>query len=124
MTIWLIVIVGKMIKESDDLRHPEPIQGYLFALKSIILRANENISQGLQYQFSFFYYKGMNLTFLWVQKKKVMVGFIIDKRIYLSEKRTKRKDDMETILLNPNEDIPIKLILENMQKRLDIYENL
>jgi hypothetical protein len=53
-----------------------------------------------------------------------MVGFLIDKRMYPAQKGIKRKDNMETILLNPNEDIPIEFISENIQKRLAVYSRV
>lgn len=113
-----------LIDDLDNyyLKHQEPIQGCLLALRDIILKTNKDIISLRKYRIPFFYYKNNRLAFLWVYRKKIVVGFIIDKHIYTVVPGIKRKDEIETILLDPNTDIPIDFILEKLQYRLQLYD--
>jgi len=108
--------------ESYYLKHPEPIQGCLLALKSIILSVDSEITQKQKYQIPFFYYKGRKLCYLWVNKKKLLIGYIIDKAIYPTIEGIKRKDDYESMQIDPNSDIPVNIIIENLRQRMKLYE--
>jgi hypothetical protein len=106
------------------LKQPEPIQGCLLALKSLILGIDGQITHVRKYQIPFFYYKGKKLCFLWVNKKKLMIGFIIDKAIYPVTDGTKRKDEYETLQIDPNADLPVEVIFDNLHRRIKLYESI
>lgn len=55
----------------------------LLALKAIILSVDKNIVHTRKYQIPFFCYKEFNLGFLWVHRKKIIVGFVQDKKTCL-----------------------------------------
>jgi len=82
----------------------------LFALKAIILSVDDNITHVRKYRIPFFCYKEFNLSFLWVHRKKIIVGFIKDKKTLCQSTSGKRKDKVMTIEINPLEDIPIGYI--------------
>ena|ERR1700745_2678647 len=103
------------------LKQPEPIQSCLLALKDIILRLDKNITHQRKFQIPFFYYKNKKLCFLWVNKKNLLFGFVEDKNIYPKKDGVKRKDKMETILINPNADIPIEIILNALREKIELY---
>lgn len=56
------------------------IRECLFALKSIIMSVYDNIRHIRKYQIPFSCYKEFNIVFLWVNNKKIIVGFIDDKK--------------------------------------------
>lgn len=104
------------------LKQPEPIQGCLLALKDIILSVDPHINKQRKFQIPFFYYKDKKLAFLWVTRKKIMLGFIEDKSIYPKQEGIKLKDRMETMYIDPNADIPVKLIIKNLKKLVKLYD--
>ncbi len=106
------------------LKQPEPIQGCLLALKDIILRLDENITHQRKFQIPFFYYKDKKLAYLWLNKKKLQIGFIEDKSIYPKKDGIKLKDKYESIIIDPNADIPIELITKELKKRMALYREL
>jgi hypothetical protein len=108
--------------ENYYLKHPEPIQGCLLALKNIILCVNREITQRQQYQIPFFYYKGKKLCFLWVNKKKLLLGFVVDKTILPVVTGVKRKDEMETIEIYPREDLPVQIIQDKILQLIKLYD--
>jgi len=110
--------------ENYYLRHPEPIQGCLLALRDLILHVDDRITHERKYQIPFFYYKGKKLCFLWVNKKKLLLGFIIDKTIYPVIAGVKRKDDFETLQIDPNLDLPVETIIANLRLRMKLYESI
>lgn len=95
----------------------------LLALKSIVLSVDENIIHKLKYQIPFFCYSEFNLGFLWVHKKKILVGFIEDKKSFsTTEQRT--KDKVTTLQINPLDDIPIDDIKQTFQQLIEKYKKL
>ena len=106
------------------LKQPEPIQGCLLALKDIILGLDTHITQQRKFQIPFFYYKDKKLSYLWVTKKKLLIGFIEDKTIYPKEEGVKRKDTYESMVIDPNADIPLELIRQELKKRIAVYSKL
>ena len=94
----------------------------LFALKAIILSIDENILHTRKYQIPFFCYKEFHLGFLRVHRKKILVGFVEDKKT-LSPTITGRKKDYVTIMeINPAEDIPVAEIKHNFMELIRKYK--
>ena len=106
------------------LKQPEPIQGCLLALKDIIMQLDENITQQRRFQIPFFYYKDKKLSYLWVTKKKIQIGFVEDKNIHPKKEGIKLKDKYQSMLINPNDDIPIELILTELNEKIDLYRSI
>ena len=119
--------MGKKIK-SDTLtalehyyeKQNELTRECLLALKAIILSVDENIVHTRKYQIPFFCYKDFNLGFLWVHRKKILVGFIEDKKTLPEQK----KDIVFTIEINPLEDISVDVIQSNFKKLISKYIKL
>ena len=103
-------------------KQPEPIQGCLLALKDIILGIDKQIVQRRKYQIPFFYYKEKSLGFLWVYRKKIMVGFITDKSV-LPHEREPHKNKVETMLIAPSEDIPVEIITDHYLQLMRLYDS-
>ena len=110
----------------DDyyLKFPEPYQGCLLSLKHIILSVDEQITHERKYQIPFFLYKGRKLAFLWVTRKKLMLGFVTDKSILVSPDGTKMKDQIEMIQVDPTADIPKEMIIARLNEQIHKYNRV
>jgi hypothetical protein len=109
--------------ENYYLKQSEPVRECLYALKQIIMSISDQITHERKFQTPFFSYKGMKLGFLWINRKKLMLGFITDKSILLPEEGTKLKDQLEMIQIDPNADLPKEMIVAKLQEIIRIYEN-
>jgi len=98
----------------------EPLRGCLVALRYIILSQHAAITAEWKYGLPFFYFRGKMYCYLWIHKKYKLpyIGFVQGNRLedplLLLEKRAKIK----ILLIDPNEDIPIKKVNELLQKAL------
>lgn len=108
--------------EDYYLKFPEPYQGCLLALKLIILSVDEHIIHERKFQIPNFSYKGKHLAFLWMNQKKLIVGFITDKSILSSVEGKKKKDQLEMIRIDPNADIPKEMVVAKLQKLIQLYQ--
>jgi len=108
--------------EDYYLRHPEFFQRCLLALKHVILNLDERITHVRKYQIPFFCFEGKKLAFLWVNQKKLMLGFVIDKSLNHSKVGVKQKDRLEMIQIDPNVDLPVEMIAAKL-KQIRMYEN-
>ena len=105
-----------MIKtlEGYYLSKPEPYQSCLLALRDIILSANADISHERKFQIPFFTYKGKKLAYLWLDKKKLKMGFCLDKSLQPVMEGVRPKDQYESVIIDPDADIPINIILNKL----------
>ena len=108
--------------EDYYLRFPEPYQGCLLALKLIILSVDEHIIHERKFQIPNFSYKGKKLGFLWMNRKKLIVGFITDKSILPSVEGRRKKDQLEMIQIDPNADLPKEMIIAKLQEIILLYQ--
>jgi len=109
--------------ENYYLKQPEPLQGCLLALKHFILNADSRISETRKYQVPFFYFKGKKLCFLWVNRTKLIFGFVKDKSILPVVEGIRRKDEMEMIQIDPNKDLPVEMITDHLKQLMNLYES-
>lgn len=94
----------------------------LLALKSIIMSVDEHIEHVRKYQIPFFTYKGFNLGFLWVHRKKIVVGFVEDKKLLPDSSVSRKKDKMTTMEINPMQDIPMDSMLSSYKELIRKYD--
>lgn len=104
------------------LSKPEPYQGCLLALKEIILRANPSICHERKFQVPFFTYKGKKLGYLWLNRKKLMLGFCLDKTLQHAAEGVKLKDQYESIQIDAEADLPVDMILQKLNYYLDLID--
>ncbi|WP_276482622.1 hypothetical protein [Paraflavitalea pollutisoli] len=97
---------------------PEPYQGCLLALRHIILHQHPAIVHERKFQIPFFSYKGYKLGYLWLNQRKLMVGFCLDKKLLPWPEGVKPKDQYESFRVDPNADLPIDHIAERVRKIL------
>jgi len=100
--------------ESYYLSKPEPYQSCLLALKEVILRYNPGICHERKFQIPFFTYKGKKLGYLWLNQKKLMLGFCLDKSLIEFAPGVKPKDRYESVRIDPNADLPVDYIFEKL----------
>ncbi len=105
------------------LSKPEPYQSCLLALRDIILDTNLAICHERKFQIPFFTYKGKKLGYLWLNRKKLMLGFCLDKSLQPTTPGTEPKDKYESIEINPNEDIPVDIIRDKLTHYIGIIDN-
>ncbi len=94
----------------------------LLALKSIIMSVDPQILHFKKYQIPFFIYKNFSISFLWVNKKKILLGFVVDKKAMPQENTKRPKDRISTLEINPLEDIPIERIKNKLRDLIECYE--
>lgn len=105
--------------ENYYLSKPEPYQGCLLALCQFILSVHPGIVHERKFQIPFFTYKGKKLGYLWLNGKKLMLGFCLDKSLREVIPGIKPKDQYESFQIDKDEDLPIALITEKLHYYLD-----
>ena len=96
----------------------------LFALKSIILSVDKNIVHVRKYQIPFFYYNQFKIGFLWIHKKKILIGCVEDRKFLSLSSKRPRNDNVWTIEINPFENIPINIIKSNFNELIKRYNTI
>jgi hypothetical protein len=110
--------------ESYYLSKPEPYQSCLLALKDFILHANPGICHERKFQIPFFMYKGKKLGYLWLDKKKLKLGFCLDKSLQEPPNGAKPKDQYESIVIDPNADLLVDIILEKLNYYIGLIDSI
>ncbi|MFD0765125.1 DUF1801 domain-containing protein [Mucilaginibacter lutimaris] len=100
--------------ESYYLSKPEPYQSCLLALRDIVLRVDPDIRHVRKFQIPFFTYHDKKLAYLWLDRKKLKMGFCIDKSLQQANAGIKPKDQYQSVVIDPNEDLPIALIIQKL----------
>jgi len=108
--------------ESYYLSKPEPYQSCLLALRDVILRDNPNICHERKFQIPFFTYKGKKLGYLWLNGKKLMLGFCLDKSLQTLTAGIKPKDQYESMQIDPNADLPVDVILQRLKYYIELID--
>ena len=114
------------MKQLDDFyfKQEEPTKGMFLALKEIILKQDQDITNVLKYGMPFFCYKGKMFCYLWTHKKfkqpylGIVEGKNFDEPFLIKEARSR----MKIMLLDPNEDLPLERIETVLQKALELYK--
>jgi hypothetical protein len=97
------------------LSKPEPYQGCLLALRHLIEHAHPGIVHERKFQIPFFTYKGKKVGYLWLNRKKLMLGFCLDKSLRTWPEDVKPKDQYESFEIDPDADLPVELILQKLR---------
>jgi len=109
--------------EEYYLSKPEPYQSCLLALRNIILNNNPAILHVRKYQIPFFTYKDKKLGYLWLNGKKLVLGFCMDRNLQLNiNPDVKPKDKYESIQIDPNADLPVDLILQKLNYYITLID--
>jgi hypothetical protein len=113
----------KMNTQLEDyyLKQAEPYQSCLLAIKFIILNVDEQIIHERKFQIPNFSYKGKKLAFLWMNRKKLILGFITDKSVLPRIAGLKTKDQLDMIQIDPTKDLPKEFIESKIKELIELY---
>jgi hypothetical protein len=115
-----------MLREMDlfYLRKEEPVKSCLIALREIILRQDAEITAAWKYGMPFFCYRGKMFCYLWVHKtfKQPYLGFVEGKYLNHPDLLIEKRARMKIFLLNPDKDLPLKIIEAILNQSLNLYK--
>jgi len=80
------------------------------------------ITHERKYQIPFFCFEGKKLAFLWMNRKKLIIGFVTDKRVIHPTAGIKQKDQFEMMQIDPNADLPVEAIAAKLREQIQMYE--
>lgn len=114
-----------MINPLDNfyLQQSEPVKGTLLALKEIIMKQDNAVTNEWKYGMPFFCYKGKMFCYLWVSQKlgRPYIGIVegkhFDQSFLIQEKRSR----MKIMLIDPEEDLPLQSIESILQQAINLY---
>ena len=114
-----------MIREIDFyyLQKTEPNKSCLLALRSMILKQDENITELQKWGMPCFSYKKKIFCYLWVDKKthEPYILMVEGKHLVHPGLEAGKRFRMKIFRVNPNKDFPVKMIESILQKSLDLY---
>lgn len=114
------------MRELDNfyLQQDEPIKGTLLALREIILQQDEDVTNTWKYGMPFFCYKGKMFCYLWFHKKhkQPYIGIVEGKRFEEPFLIQEGRCRMKIMLFDPNEDLPLQIIENIIQKAINLYK--
>ncbi|MEQ8476506.1 DUF1801 domain-containing protein [Fulvivirga sp.] len=106
------------------LNQPEPNKSCLLALRSVILRQDEHVTETKKYGMPCFCYKKKMFTYLWTDKKTtepyilLVEGKLLDHPDLEAGSRAR----MKVFRVNPNEDLPLETINEILNMALNLIK--
>lgn len=116
-----------MIRDIDQyyLNKEEPNKSCLLALRSIILRQDENITETQKWGMPCFCYKKKMFCYLWTDKKTDEPYILMVEGKYLDhpELESGQRSRMKIFRINPNADLPLATIELILNQALDLYRN-
>jgi hypothetical protein len=105
------------------LNKEEPAKSCLMALREIICRYNDEITEAWKYRMPCFCYKGKPFCYLWKDKETghpyilMVKGGLIEHSDLVQGSRAK----MKILPIDPNLDIPMDSIKEIFDRALELY---
>jgi hypothetical protein len=116
-----------MISDLDNfyLQHSEQVNGCLLALKTIILKQDNNITAEWKYRMPFFCYKGKMFCYLWVHKisGQPYLGIVEGKHVNYPDLMIENRSRMKIMLFDQNKDLPVVTIESILQQALNLYRS-
>lgn len=104
---------------------PEPLQGFMLAIRQIILGLDMEIEETWKWSTPFFTYRGRMLCYLWKDKKtqepylSIYGGAALDHPALVQKHNAKIKK----LMLNPDQDIPVDTIKEVLSTGCDLIRS-
>ena len=115
-----------MVQELDNyyLNKKEPSKSCLLALRSIILSQDTTITETQKWGMPCFCYKKKMFCYLWTDKKtdEPYILIVEGKHLDCPELEEGNRSRMKIFRVNPNDDIPIKVVECILQKALALYK--
>lgn len=116
-----------MTRELDNfyLNKSEPNRSCLLALRSIILDQDTQVTETMKYGMPCFCYKKKMFCYLWTDKKtnEPYLLFVEGKHLDHPQLETGSRSRMQIFRVDPNNDLPIRVIRKLLNAALDLYRN-
>jgi hypothetical protein len=111
------------IVDNYYLSKEEPNKSCLLALRSIILKQNEAVTETQKWGMPCFCFKKKMFCYLWTDKKTEEPYILMVEGKYLDHSKLEEgnRSRMKILRVDPNKDLPIKTIENILQKALDLY---
>ena len=102
------------------LHQDEPVKSCLLALRNHILKFEANIVEAWKYKMPFYCYRGKMLCYLWTHKQyhQPYLGIVDGKHIEHPKLVLEKRARMKILLIDPNEDLPIRTINAILKKAI------
>lgn len=103
----------------------EPNKSCLLALREIILKQDDKVTETKKYGMPCFCYNNKMFCYLWTDKKtnEPYILFVEGEHLNHEALETGNRSRMKIFRVNPNEDFPIETIEMLLNKALDLYRN-
>ncbi|MFK5972079.1 MAG: DUF1801 domain-containing protein [Flavobacteriaceae bacterium] len=115
------------MRETDTyyLNKKEPNKSCLLALRAIILKQDDRVSETRKWGMPCFCYKKKMFCYLWTDKKtdEPYLLMVEGKHLNHSELEEGNRSRMKIFRVNPNKDLPINRIELVLNDALDLYRN-
>lgn len=110
--------------EQFYLAQEEPNRSIFLALRDCILSLDAEVSEEWKYKLPFFYYKGKMFCYLWKDKKtnEPYIGIVRGETVVHPLLIQGNRKRMKIFPVNPNEDIPVKIIKEILIQVQSVYK--
>src|SRR5690606_10198404 len=97
----------------------------LLALRSIILAQDNQITETQKYGMPCFCFKRKAFCYLWTDKKSEEPYLLMVEGKFLDHPALEagRRSRMKILRINPNKDLPMKMIVDILEKALDLYRS-
>ncbi|WP_029903354.1 DUF1801 domain-containing protein [Prevotella sp. 10(H)] len=107
------------------LQQEEPQRSCLFALRSIILNLDNDVSETMKYGMPCFCYRQKMFCYLWTDKKTNEPYILMVEGKYLDypELEQGERSRMKILRVDPSEDLPVETIELILNHALDLYKN-
>ena len=116
-----------MLRELDNYYYnkEEPNRSCLLALRNIIFKHDQNITETLKYGMPCFCYKKKMFCYLWTDRKtgEPYILMVEGKHLDHPELETGNRSRMKIFRVNPNKDLPGKTIENILEKALNLYRD-
>lgn len=114
-----------MLRDIDNyyLNKEEPSKSCLLALRNIVLHQDNHITETQKYGMPCFCYKQKAFCYLWSDKKtdEPYILLVEGKHLDHTALEAGNRARMKILRVNPNKNLPIKMITNILQTALDVY---
>lgn len=116
-----------MLVDNDHfyLSQPEPNKSCLLALRDVVLRLDEYVTETRKYGMPCFCYRGKMFCYLWTDKKtgEPYLLLVEGQRLSHPALETGNRKRMKILRINPREDLPLPTIQAILTEAVDLYKN-
>ena len=102
----------------------EPNAGCLTALRFVILKHNQNISETIKYGMPFFTYKQKMLCYFWIDTKNLLpyIGFMEGCHMNFDWLEAGDRARIRIMYFDPYEDIPLKKVKQTLNASIILLD--